>query len=108
MADSYIIECHQQSPKKSFRELVIFHPCYPNITLTSCADVTRGVRCPGDPVDACSVVVEPRHGRARHPHVEDDDLARVHGDGGQVVGVLGGSLIDLLKTAPKFSQKMIF
>ena len=50
--------------------------------------MTRGVRRPGDPVDARPVVVEPRYGRARHPHVEDDDLARVHGDGGQVVGIL--------------------
>ena len=56
--------------------------------LTGCADVTRGVGRPGDPVDARPVIVEPRHGRARHPDVEDDDLAGVHGDGREVVGVL--------------------
>lgn len=46
------------------------------------------VRRPGDAVDARAVVVEARHGRAGHAHVQDDDFARVHGDGGQVVRVL--------------------
>lgn len=52
------------------------------------ADVARAVRRPGDAVHAGAVVVEARHRRARHPHVQDDHLAGVHGDGGQVVGVL--------------------
>ena len=68
------------------RYLVLNHEC--QNSLTGCADVTRGVGRPGDAVDARPVVVEPRHRRARHPHVQDDDLAGVHGDGGQVVGVL--------------------
>lgn len=43
---------------------------------------------PGDAVDAGAVVVEPGDGRAGHPHVQDDDLARVHGYRREVVRVL--------------------
>lgn len=46
------------------------------------------VRGPGDAVDAGAVVVEARHGSAGHAHVQDDDLAGVHRDRGQVVRVL--------------------
>ena len=41
---------------------------------TGCADVARRVRRPGDAVDAGPVVAEPRHRRARHPHVQDHHL----------------------------------
>ena len=52
------------------------------------ADVAAGVGCPRNAVDAGSVVVESGHGGAGDAHVQDDDLAGVHGHGGQVVGVL--------------------
>ena len=46
------------------------------------------MRCPGDAVDTGPVVVEPGHWGAGDPHIQDDDLASVHGHGGKVVGVL--------------------
>lgn len=46
------------------------------------------MRRPGDAVDAGAMVVEPGDGRAGDAHVQDDDLARVHGHRGQVVRVL--------------------
>lgn len=89
---------------------------FPSGAVTCCADVTRGMRRPGDAVDTSAMVVEPRHGRARHAHVQDDHLKRrreerlrlalkkiplwcvqkggekhlhaIHGHGGQIVGVL--------------------
>ncbi len=57
------------------------------------ADVAAGVRRPGDPVDACAVVVEPCHGGAGHADVQDDHLAGVHRHCGQVVGVLRGAKV---------------
>lgn len=72
------------------------------------------MRRPGDAVDTRAMVVEPRHWRARHTHVQDDHLKHrfgessrlvletywgvrkcrkmhlhaIHGHGGQIVGVL--------------------
>lgn len=43
---------------------------------------------PCNAVNASPVVVETRHRGAWDPYVQDDDLAGVHGDRGQIVGVL--------------------
>ena len=56
--------------------------------ISCCADVARGMWGPGNTVDTGPVVVEPGHGSAGDPDVQDDDLARVHRHRGQVVGVL--------------------
>lgn len=58
------------------------------VVVTRRADVAGGVRGPGDAVHAGPVVAQPGDGRARDPHVQDDHLGSVHGDGGQVGRVL--------------------
>ena len=52
------------------------------------ADVTGGVRGPGDTVNTGPVVVQSGHWSAGHPDVQDDHLGGVHGHGGKIVGVL--------------------
>lgn len=51
---------------------------FPWFPLTCSADVTGGMRGPGDAVDTGAMVVEPRHGCARHTDIQDDHLPQRH------------------------------
>lgn len=51
-----------------------FSNSFSEIVLTCCADVAGGVGCPGDTVDAGSVIVETSDWGARNSHIQDYNL----------------------------------
>lgn len=59
-----------------------------NIFQASVCSIVIPVRCPSDSVDTGPVIAKPSDRCARYPNVQNDNFARIHCYGGQVVWIL--------------------
>merc|ERR1719158_1447118 len=58
------------------------------VIVSSSANVTGRMWGPGNSIDTGTVVVQSCNWSARHSDIEDDDFTGIHGDCGEIIGVL--------------------